>query len=221
LQSRWSIKRKSVWWAILVTPVLAVGGLAAVAATPAAAAKTPAAHHHALSASTEHFTVAPKAVNNLDCNGWSTKYQPLAANHKMDCTDPHGPEVSNYGYGPKSAGSSLAHWTRFDDNGHYVGHDEPSVMFMSNSPNSGNTMTYYLQLPKDPAKKPTANGKVTDYFELSPAPWFGLPMCDPASYPQNPCTPDSDSNLGGINDPNDAGSAFMELQFYPPKLQPF
>jgi hypothetical protein len=46
-------------------------------------------------------------------------------------------------------------------------------------------------------------------------------MCDPKSYPQNPCTPDSDSNSGVISNPNSAGSAFMELQFYPPGYQPF
>ena len=57
--------------------------------------------------------------------------------------------------------------------------------------------------------------------DLSPAPWFGLPICDARSYPQNACTPDSDTNSGVISDPNAAGSAFLELQFYPPKFQPF
>ena len=46
-------------------------------------------------------------------------------------------------------------------------------------------------------------------------------MCDPKSYPQNPCTPDSDTNSGSISDPNAAGSAFMELQLYPPGYTPF
>jgi hypothetical protein len=46
-------------------------------------------------------------------------------------------------------------------------------------------------------------------------------MCDPKSYPQNQCTPDSDTNSGSISDPNAAGSAFMELQFYPPGFTPF
>ena len=45
-------------------------------------------------------------------------------------------------------------------------------------------------------------------------------MCDPKSYPQNNCTPDSDSNTG-LGAPTDAGSAFMELQFYPPGYTPF
>ena len=45
-------------------------------------------------------------------------------------------------------------------------------------------------------------------------------MCDPKSYPQNPCTPDSDTNTG-LSDPNGAGSAFMELQLYAPGYTPF
>ena len=45
-------------------------------------------------------------------------------------------------------------------------------------------------------------------------------MCDPNSYPQNPCTPDSDTNIGA-NTAAAAGSAFMELQFYPPGYTPF
>src|SRR5262249_55467527 len=110
---------------------------------------------------------------------------------------------------------------RFNDNGHYVGHDEPSVKFLSSAPNSGNTMTYYMQLGLDPKGAPTPDGTTSDYAELSVAPWFRLRMCDPKSYPQNPCTPDSDSNSGAINTPNAAGSAFMELQFYPPGFGPF
>src|SRR6185437_4292834 len=76
------------------------------------------------------------------------------------------------------------------------------------------------QIPHDPVKPATNSGTVVDYAELSPAPWFGLPLCDPQSYPVNPCTPDSDSNIGS-NVPTAAGSAFMELQFYPPKFTPF
>src|SRR5262249_20736747 len=82
-------------------------------------------------------------------------------------------------------------------------------------------MAYAMRLPKDPTKAPTATGSVTHYTELSVAPWFGLAMCDPHSYPQNPCKPDSDSNKGSISNPNDAGSAFMEMQFYPPGNTPF
>jgi hypothetical protein len=55
---------------------------------------------------------------------------------------------------------------------------------------------------------------------LSVAPWFGLPMCDPNSYPQNLCTPDSDANQG-LGAPTDSGSAFLEVQFYAPGFGPF
>jgi hypothetical protein len=149
--------------------------------------------------------VAPNPVNELDCNGWSPKYgtvRKLASN----CTDPLRV------YDGKA--------TRFYDNKHYIGHDEPSVKFISSRPGSGNTMTYLQKIPVDPRKAPTASGRVTDYGELSVAPWFGLPLCDPKSYPQNPCTPDSDTNTG-LDHPSDAGSAFMELQFYPPGYTPF
>jgi len=81
-----------------------------------------------------------------------------------------------------TAGRSSA----FYDNGHYVGHDEPSVKFISALPGSGNTMNYAMRLPRDPRKRPTARGTRTDYAELSLAPWFGLPMCDPAFLPAEP-----------------------------------
>ena len=150
--------------------------------------------------------VAPNAVSEVDCNGWSKKFgtvRKMASN----CTDPLRV------YDGKA--------TRFYDNKHYIGHDEPSVKFISSAPGSGNTMTYLQKIPLDPVKSPTPSGSVTNYGQLSVAPWFGLPLCDPKSYPQNACTPDSDANSGLISDPNAAGSAFMELQFYPPGYTPF
>jgi hypothetical protein len=152
-----------------------------------------------------HFM--PKRVNMLDCNGWSSKYQALSGSMGALCTDPitikHGKT------------------SRFIDNGWYVGHDEPSVKFISYAKGSGNTMTYYMTVPKDPSKAPTPNGSVTTYGELSVAPWFGLPLCDPQSYPQQPCRPQSDANIGTSSSPQAAGSAFMELQFYPPGFGSF
>ncbi len=149
----------------------------------------------------------PNRVNMVDCNGWSSKYQAVAGGMGALCTDPitikHGKA------------------SRFIDNHWYVGHDEPSVKFISYAKGSGNTMKYYMTLPKDPAKAPTATGSVTHYGQLTVAPWFGLPLCDPKSYPQNPCKPDSDANIGTISSPRSAGSAFMELQFYPPGFAPF
>lgn len=155
-------------------------------------------------------SVAPNSTNELDCNGWSSKYKSVKPMQRELCTDP----LSMLNGKP----------TRFIDNGWYVGHDEPSAKFISSAAGSANHMTYFMQLAVDPKGAPTTNPKgktVTDYAELSPAPWFGLPICDGNSYPQNHCTPDSDSNLGSISNPADAGSAFMELQFYPPGYQPF
>jgi hypothetical protein len=143
--------------------------------------------------------------NELDCNGWGN--EPVKSALRGLCTDPV--KIKN--------GKAY----RLIDNGWYVGHDEPSVKFISSQPGSGNQMTYFMRLPADPRLHPTVSGSVTKYGELSIAPWFGLPICDPLSYPQNPCTPDSDTNTGGISDSNAAGSAFMELQLYPPGFGPF
>jgi len=101
----------------------------------------------------------------------------------------------------------------------YVGHDEPSLLFYSNTPGSGNQMTYQLTLPTDPSTLPTQGGGGTFNFQLHPAFWFGMAMCDTQSYPVqvSTCTPDSDSNIvDPAVSPNHPGTAFMELQFYPP-----
>ncbi len=48
-----------------------------------------------------------------------------------------------------------------------------------------------------------------------------MAMCDSSSYPQLPCEPQSDFNApNGARYPG-AGSAFMEMQFYPPGMAPF
>ena len=98
----------------------------------------------------------------------------------------------------------------------YVGHDEPSVLFYSNRAGSGNEMTYHMTLPSDPS--PTQAG-ATYNFQLHPAFWFGMAMCDTQSYPEqvSTCPADSDSNIvDPATSPNHPGTAFMELQLYPP-----
>jgi hypothetical protein len=189
-------------WRLLI-PLLGVAvicqlgmtGMTAIAGASTAAKAAPTAG-----------TVTPKATNELDCNGASPKYGTVRKIAGELCTDPI--EVVN-GKGQ-----------RFEDNEKYIGHDEPSVKFISSTPGSGNTMTYLTKMPVDPRQAPTASGSVTNYGQLSVAPWWGLPMCDPNSYPQNSCTPDSDTNTGsGLA--TDAGSAFMELQLYPPGYTPF
>jgi hypothetical protein len=102
----------------------------------------------------------------------------------------------------------------------YVGHDEPATLFYSNTPGSGNRMKYQLTLPSDP---PTSSAKSYN-FQLHPAFWFGMAMCDTQSYPlQKPtCTPNSDTNITtAANFKDHAGSAFMEMQFYPPGWVPW
>jgi hypothetical protein len=216
MDKRTSVRGRSTW-ALVVAPLLVVASLSMAASSQAATA-SPAkmtASHAGVVPSRAHPEVKPHHVNQLDCSGYSTKYQALNPGQKMHCTDPLGLHKV------KVHGKTVLRGTRFEDNGHYIGHDEPSVKFISAAAGSGNTMSYSMKLPVDPKRQPTANGSVTDYNELSIAPWFGLPLCDPGSYPENPCTPDSDSNSGAISDPNAAGSAFMELQLYPPGYAPF
>ena len=106
----------------------------------------------------------------------------------------------------------------------YVGHDEPSLLFYSNTPGSGNRMRYNVTLPKEPTpSSPTAPGKAYN-FELNGALWFGMALCDTQSYPEqvSTCAPDSDSNIVDPTvSPNHPGTAFMELQFYPPGWVPW
>jgi hypothetical protein len=121
--------------------------------------------------------------------------------------------------------------------GYYTGHDEPSVLFYSGTAGAGNNQVYTLTLPSDPPNQPNQNGTGGTYnFQLHPAFWFGMAMCDDQSAPnpggsklagpQVPCTPNSDSNIyigtkptqkGGKNYIGEGpGGAFMEMQFYPP-----
>jgi hypothetical protein len=121
--------------------------------------------------------------------------------------------------------------------GTYIGHDEPSVLFYSGTPGAGNNQLYHLQLPTDSGKIPTQSGTGGTWnFQLHPAFWFGMALCDDQSAPNPggstlagpnvPCAADSDSNIytgttptaqGGTNYiGRHPGTAFMELQFYPP-----
>jgi hypothetical protein len=108
--------------------------------------------------------------------------------------------------------------------GKYVGHDEPSMLFNSAVPGSGNHMSYNVTLPTDPsATDPTAPGK-SFQFELSGADWFGMAMCDTQSDPEQvkTCPPDSDKNiLDPAVSPDHVGQAYEEMQFYPPGWVPW
>ena len=190
-------------WRLLLVPAMGIAVVCQLSLTgPAGAATAAATAKTAASGG-----VAPKATNELDCNGWSKAYGTVRKLAGSTCVDPVKVDKDGDRY-------------RFEDNGHYIGHDEPSVKFISSTAGSGNTMTYLTKIPVDPHQSPTPSGSVTNYGQLSVAPWFGLPMCDPKSYPQNACAPDSDTNTG-LGAPTDAGSAFMELQFYAPGFTPF
>jgi len=116
-------------------------------------------------------------------------------------------------------------------NGAYTGHDEPSLLFYSNTPGSGNSQLYHLTLPSDPKTLPQQDGSGGTFnFELHPTFWLGLALCDTESSPEftKTCTPDSDTNIFTSDNPNDAnyigkhpGTAFMEMQFYPPGWVPW
>jgi hypothetical protein len=121
----------------------------------------------------------------------------------------------------------------------YIGHDEPSVLFYSTKDGSGNNNKYTMRLPKQPPTRPRQDGSGGTYdFQLHPAFWLGMALCDNQSAP-NPgvnsgpnatvkCAPDSNSNIYESSDPNSPrymglhpGTAFMEMQFYPPGWVPW
>jgi hypothetical protein len=115
--------------------------------------------------------------------------------------------------------------------GNYIGHDEPSVLFYDDRPGAGNSSIYRMTLPKDPAFQPKQDGTGGTYnFQLHPAFWLGMAMCDPESSPNytKNCTPDSDTNIFDSPNPNapdyighHPGTAFTEMQFYPPGWAPW
>jgi hypothetical protein len=160
----------------------------------------------------------PAARGSLDCNGFSPVQKPLRASECTDIRGDLGVDNANTWGG------------RFYDNGHYIGHDEPDSTFLSNRPGSGGNVTWTVTLGRDPAAAPgdsTPGKDVSHWFELTPAPWFSMALCDPNSYPQTPCTPNSDSNAPTCLGPNcttatsGGGSTFMEMQLYPPGNPPF
>jgi hypothetical protein len=133
-----------------------------------------------------------KPVGGLDCNGYSKVQKPL---RPQDVCADFRSEYGQRGY----------------DNGHYVGHDEPSAGFISTVSHSGNNLQWEITLPRE---RPLP---ATQSFENFVAFWFAMALCDPNSgFVRGPCIPDSDEN-----NPNTAGSAFLEMQFYPPGNPPF
>lgn len=191
---------------VMVTAAALSLGALTPAATAAPAARQAATAATSATTATAPAAVAPNKFGEIDCNGLSPIQHPVKPD--MACADPRGPS--------RSGG-------RFYENGHYIGHDEPSVRFLSSRPGSGSNFSMTEHLPADPKAMPTVKTPghdVTHWFELSVAPWVSTTVCDPNSAPLASCKPDSDSNapngrfLGG-------GQAFVELQFYPPGFAPF
>jgi hypothetical protein len=142
----------------------------------------------------------------LDCNGYGAANNPDHPTWR--CADIRKTDPADQG---------------FEDNGHYVGHDEPAIQFFSTTPGSGNSARYAMTLPVDPSAAPngTVAGPVWG-FQTHIAPWFGMVMCDTESYPETRkiCVPDSDTNITSTPTADHAGAAYMELQFYPPGYSP-
>src|SRR5262249_48297285 len=62
---------------------------------------------------------------------------------------------------------------------YYVGHDEPALLFYSNTPGAGFNNVYRIRLPKDPPTRPKKDGSGGTWnFQLRPTFWFGMAMCD-------------------------------------------
>jgi hypothetical protein len=163
------------------------------------------------SSASAHVATSTGAVTALDCNGDSPIQKMF---RPMNCTDIRG---------FASVDNANTWGGKFYDNGQYIGHDEPDATFLSNAPGSGNNVNWNITLGTDPRALPTTTrpGKdISHWFELSPAPWLSMAMCDNLSYPQSPCTPESDSNAASGSFAG-GGSAFMEMQFYPPGNAPF
>ena len=108
--------RGLAWKLAIPAACLAVVGQLALSGTASATHTVASVHHAATITSSKH--------NFLDCN--------LTTMRRL-CTDPRGPIIKKTG----------ERYRFVDGKTHaYVGHDEPSVKFISSAAGSGNTMTY-------------------------------------------------------------------------------
>ncbi|PYP92742.1 MAG: hypothetical protein DMG65_02800 [Candidatus Angelobacter sp. Gp1-AA117] len=152
-------------------------------------------------------------------SGWLHAAQSLARVDGQIKSGFYKCDDTNTGFCPE-----LSHQISYDSK--YSGHDEPSLVFYSNRAGAGNNAVYHVTLPTDPILSPRQDGRGGTFnFQLHTALWFGMVLCDTQSYPNftNTCVPDTDANIFDNPDPNapdfighHPGSAFLELQFYPP-----
>jgi hypothetical protein len=98
-------------------------------------------------------------VGNLDCNGYSQIQKSLKP--QQACVDFRG-----------------AYDERGYDNGHYIGHDEPGIGFISTAPHSGNNVQWEFTLPQERPLPATQSFENFAAFRLSMA------LCDPLSFPK-------------------------------------
>ena len=131
------------------------------------------------------------------------------ATYTPDCNDPDSGDRGCLHPKPEIVSAAQAAGYPY-----YIGHAEPTTLFFSNAPASGNNMQWKFKLPTAPSAAPTQSGSIVDNFELYIAHWVGLALCDPNSKPYGGCVASSDTN-----NPATAGSAFLELQFYAPGLK--
>ncbi len=93
--------------------------------------------------------------------------------------------------------------------GEYTGHDEPSLLFYSSTRAPETRISTTCTLPTDPKVLPNQSGTGGTWnFQLHPAFWLGMALCDNQSGPEYthaPCTPDSDTNIFDGTDPAGAG----------------
>lgn len=115
--------------------------------------------------------------------------------------------------------------------GVYVGHDEPSNLFYDSRKGAGNNNRYVLRIPREAPRLPTQDAKGGTWnFQIHPAFWFGMALCDNESAPEfthAPCQAGSDANIFDDANPispryigKHPGTAFLEVQFYPPGWAP-
>src|SRR6202046_3920113 len=116
--------------ALIVGAALSLGALAMPAAATAATAMTRA------SVPLSSAGVRPGATGEIDCNGLSPIQRPVKPD--MACADIRG------------GGGG-----RVSENGHYIGHDEASLRFLSVQPGRGVNFTMTENLPVDPSAMPT------------------------------------------------------------------
>ena len=101
------------------------------------------------------------SVGGLDCNGLSPVQQLAIEAPRGICADVR-PQPGQL---------------RAEDNGTYIGHDEPMVTFYSGVPGSGDNVQWEFVLPTENPLPATQS------FEKFIAFWFGMALCDPNSFP--------------------------------------